>query len=236
MAVDANVLINERIKDELAMGTPMELAVRNGYNLASTSIWDANITTMIAGVVLMFFGSGPVQGFATTLVIGIFTSLLTSVYITRIITEWRMSKGVQMTFSTGFSKGLFKNINYNFVAKRKIAYIASAVIITAGLVSWNVSGLNYGVDFEGGWSYIVTAEKNVDTDGLRNKLEPFLAGKPEVKTFGSADRIKITTTYLIDDASEDAAAKVQAKLEEGLNSATDNKYTCLLYTSDAADE
>ena len=227
MAVDANVLINERIKDELAMGTPMELAVRNGYNLASTSIWDANITTMIAGVVLMFFGSGPVQGFATTLVIGIFTSLLTSVYITRIITEWRMSKGVQMTFSTGFSKGLFKNINYNFVAKRKIAYVASSVIIGAGLVSLFASGLNYGVDFEGGWSYIVTAEKNVDTDGLRNKLEPFLAGKPEVKTFGSADRIKITTTYLIDDASEDAAAKVQAKLEEGLNAAGDNKYTVL---------
>lgn len=227
MAVDANVLINERIKDELAMGTPMELAVKNGYNLASTSIWDANITTMIAGVVLMFFGSGPVQGFATTLVIGIFTSLLTSVYITRIITEWRMSRGVKMTFSTSFSKGLFKNINYNFVAKRKIAYITSSVIIGAGLVSLFSSGLNWGVDFQGGWSYIVTAEKPVDSDGLRNKLEPFLDGRPEVKTYGSAERIKITTKYLIEDASEDAAAKVQAKLEEGLNAAGDNKYTVL---------
>jgi SecD/SecF fusion protein len=227
MAVDANVLINERIKDELAMGTPMELAVKNGYNLASTSIWDANITTMIAGVVLMFFGSGPVQGFATTLVIGIFTSLLTSVYITRIITEWRMSKGVKMTFSTSFSKGLFKNVNYNFVAKRKIAYVASSVIIGAGLVSLFISGLNYGVDFEGGWSYIVTAEKPVDTEALRNKLEPFLQGKPEVKTYGAADRIKITTTFEIDNSSEDAAALVQSKLEEGLNSATDNKYSVL---------
>jgi len=224
MAVDANVLINERIKDELAMGTPMELAVTNGYNLASTSIWDANVTTMIAGVVLMLFGSGPVQGFATTLVIGIFTSLLTSVYITRIITEWQMSRGVKMTFSTNLSKGLFKNINYDFVGKRKIAYVASSIIIGAGIVSLVITGLNYGVDFKGGWSFIVSTNGNVNTEKLRSELTPYLEGAPEVKTYGSTDKVKITTTYKIEDGSEDVAAVVQGKLEEGLAASKQGKF------------
>ncbi|MES2387644.1 MAG: protein translocase subunit SecD [Bacteroidota bacterium] len=150
MAVDANVLINERIKDELEEGQPMEQAVKNGYESASISIWDANLTTAIAGVALLFFGSGSVQGFATTLLIGIATSLFTSIYITRIITEWQIKRGMTPKFFTAATKTLFRKLNYDFVAKRKIAYVISSVIILGGIISLATNGLNYGVDFKGG--------------------------------------------------------------------------------------
>lgn len=217
MAVDANVLINERIRDEIRLGIPLKEAVKKGYEAASTSIWDANITTVLAGFVLFYFGSGPVQGFATTLIIGIFTSLFTSVYFTRILVESRLNKGGSFSFSTGISKDLFKNVNYDFVSKRKIAYVFSSVVIGAGLVYIAMTGLNYGVDFKGGWKYVVKFENAVATDDVRAALEKPLGGFPEVKSFGSSDKVQITTSYMIDDLSDDAASKVLDKVEEGLN-------------------
>jgi SecD/SecF fusion protein len=227
MAVDANVLINERIRDEIRLGVPLKEAVAKGYSAASTSIWDANITTVLAGFVLFYFGSGPVQGFATTLIIGIFTSLFTSVYFTRILVENRLEKGGSFSFSTALSKDLFKNVNFDFVSKRKAAYIFSSVIIGAGIVYIAISGLNYGVDFKGGWKYVVKFDQSIGTDEVRNALNGPLAGYPEVKSFGSSDKVQITTSHMIDDNSDDAPAKVQSKVEEGLKTLQGGKYEIL---------
>ena len=217
MAVDANVLINERIKEELREGVPLALAIDNGYKMASSSIWDANITTLIAGAVLVYFGSGPVQGFASTLILGIITSLFTSIYVTRLLNERRLSKGQSIGFWTSLSKDAFKNVNFDFVGKRKIAYIASSILIFGGLALIAVRGLNYGVDFSGGWSYIVQFDKDVTTDQVRDALSGNLQSSPEVKAFGEASRVKITTNYLITDQSEDAAIKVETAVKAGLD-------------------
>lgn len=217
MAVDANVLINERVREEIRSGSDLSKAVKDGYKMAATSIWDANITTLIAGVVLVYFGSGPVQGFASTLILGIITSLFTSIYVTRLINERRLEKGQTLAFSTSFSKNAFANVNFDFVSKRKLAYIASSILILGGLAYAGVRGLNYGVDFSGGWSYIVQFDKDVTTDEVRNALAGPLTAAPEVKAFGEAARVKITTNYMITDQSEDAAVKVEGLVKSGLD-------------------
>lgn len=219
MAVDANVLINERVKEELRDGKPLSEAISNGYKAASTSIWDANLTTMIAGLVLMYFGSGPVQGFATTLVIGIATSLFTSVYITRIITEWRVSKGATVNYSNSATVNLFRNLNFDFVGKRKIAYIGSSIFIGIGIIAILLPsmGLDYAVDFNGGYTYVVRYDKEMATTDVRQALAGPLTSAPEVKTYGSGGVHKITTDYLIGEEDENAAQVVQSKVEEGLN-------------------
>jgi SecD/SecF fusion protein len=227
MAVDANVLINERIRDELRNGVNIKQAIVNGYNAAQSSIFDANITTLLAGLVLFYFGSGPVQGFATTLIIGIFTSLFTSFYLTRIMVEYRLSKGSDYKVSTPFSANLFKNVNYDFVGKRKIAYAVSSIILVVGAVYISLFGLNFGVDFKGGWKYLVEFDRPVTTDEVRNALNQPLGGFPEVKTFGAKEKVQITTSYLIDDVSEDAAEKVGAKINEGLSKISGAKYEIL---------
>ena len=216
MAVDANVLINERIKEELRAGRPLDVALRNGYGVAQITILDANITVAMAGIVLFFFGSGPVQGFATTLLIGIFTSLFTSVLVTRIISEWAIEKKLNLKFTTALSRNLFVDFHYNFINKRKIAYVVSSVLIVAGLVSLFTKGLDYGVDFKGGWSYIVQFDKPMNTSEVGAALGKPFNGVPEVKTFGALDKLKITTTYLIENDEEGTAAKVEEKLNEGL--------------------
>jgi SecD/SecF fusion protein len=217
MAVDANVLINERIKDELRAGHSLSDSVTRGYKLAAASIWDANITTLLAGLVLLFFGSGPVQGFGTTLVIGIATSLFTSVYITRLIAEWQISRGVKLKVYTNATKNLFKDLNFDFVSKRKIAYMVSGAFIGIGLISMAVRGFNQGVDFSGGWRYMVQTEKMVTTEQVRMALEPFLEGYPEVKTIGSDQKMQITTKYKINDLSEGASDKVQGQVAAGMS-------------------
>lgn len=227
MAVDANVLINERIKDELRSGLTLQEAVTEGYRAASVSIWDANITTLIAGFVLLYFGSGPIKGFATTLIIGIATSLFTSIYITRIITEWWMSRNNSFSFSTGFSKDFLKGTNFDFVSKRKIAYIGSTIFIGIGIVSMAIRGFNYGVDFKGGWTYTVKFEQAIGTSEVRQALTAPLQSAPEVKTYGSDNKLQITTTYLMEDLSEGAAAKVDAALRGGLSTLPNVKYEVL---------
>ena len=217
MAVDANVLINERIKEEMRAGRPLDIALKNGYSAAQITILDANVTVAMAGLVLFFFGSGPVQGFATTLLLGIATSLFSSILVTRLISDFAIDRKWNLKFTTSWNKNLFVDFYYNFIAKRKIAYIASSVFIGLGLISLVVRGFDYGVDFKGGWSYIVQFDKAVATTQVRSALATPLAGEPEVKSFGSDSKMKVTTTYLIDSDAQNAATQVQEKLTEGLN-------------------
>ncbi len=223
MAVDANVLINERVKDELRLGKSLLVATEEGYRSASGSILDANITTLLAGFVLLFFGVGPIKGFAFTLIIGIFSSLFTSVLVTRLLIDNRLKQGKSFSFFTSFSKNLFKNVNFDFVSKRKIAYIGSTVFIVLGIASMFVRGFDYGVDFKGGWTYVVTFEKPTEAGQIRTALTAPLTNMPEVKAYGGTNTYQITTTYLIEDPSETVGEKVEQALDKGLNT-LNNKY------------
>jgi SecD/SecF fusion protein len=218
MAVDANVLINERIKEELLNARSLKNAISDGYAAASSSIIDANITTLIAGFVLYTFGTGPVQGFAITLIIGILSSMFTAVLLTRVITEWRIDKDTIVKYSRSFSEKAFQGISYDWVGKRKRFYLFSGIIIAAGLVSMFTKGFTLGVDFKGGWTYVVQFDQSHSSTDIREKLIASFGSAPEVKTFGSDNKVKITTTYLINDQSENAGEMVEAKLAEGLNS------------------
>ena len=218
LSVDANILIFERVREELQSGSATAFAVREGFKHALSSIIDSNVTTLILGIILYAFGTGPIQGFATTLIIGILTSLFSAIFITRIIFEAMLDKNKEIDFSTGFSKSAFKNLNYNFVGKRKVYYMISGAIILAGIIGFAKNGLNYGIDFKGGRTYIVRFDAAaMETQDVRAALTAPFGNPPEVKTFGNANQLKITTTYLIEDASLDVDAKVEAKLKEGLD-------------------
>ena len=218
MAVDANVLINERIKEEIAHNArSLKNAVADGYANAATSIIDANLTTLLAGFVLYSFGTGPVQGFAITLIIGILSSMFTAVLLSRVVTEWQLEKGKVINYVTGFSKGLFQNLNYNFVGSRFKFYTISSVLIVAGLISIFTKGFTLGVDFKGGWTYVVEFDKSVDQNDIREKLTAPFGSAPEVKTYGSDSKYKITTTYLINETGANTSDLVESKLNEGLN-------------------
>ncbi len=216
MSVDANVLIFERIREELAAGKGVRLAVADGYKFAYSSIIDANVTTLLTGVVLWFFGTGPVEGFAKTLVIGIFTSLFTAIFITRLIFESRLNKNKPISFSTKLTEGAFKNINFGFLKNRKKFYIISGLIILAGIGSLVTKGLQYGVDFKGGRSYTVRFDSEVSTVDVASKLTAPFEHAPEVKTFGDGNQVKIITSYMIDSQAENADNDVEAKLNDGL--------------------
>ena len=227
MAVDANVLINERIKEELAHNSrSLKNAVTDGYAHANSSIIDSNLTTLLAGFVLYSFGTGPVQGFAITLIIGILSSMFTAVLLARVITEWQLEKGRVITYTTKLTEKWFTNINFEFVANRKKMYAVSAVIILAGLVSMFTKGFTLGVDFKGGWTYVVEFDKAMSQTEIREKLATPFGGAPEVKTYGSDTKYKITTTYLINETGANTSELVEAKLNEGL-SALGTKTTIL---------
>ncbi|WP_051359678.1 protein translocase subunit SecDF [Adhaeribacter aquaticus] len=220
MSVDANVLIFERIREELANGLTIKDAIHKGYDRAFSSIFDSNVTTLLAGIILYFFGSGPVKGFAITLMIGIATSFFTAVYISRLLIEWWISgKGAtNISFSTAFSRGLFKNLKFDVLKYRKAAYIGSATIIILGFVAMAMQGgPNLGVDFKGGRSYIVDFNNAVPASDVRTALlDDFKGQGTEVKTFGSSDRLKITTSYLAEDESTEADETVNQALQNGL--------------------
>jgi SecD/SecF fusion protein len=226
MSVDANVLIYERIREEISEGKGLRLAISDGYKNAYSSIIDSNVTTLLIGIILMSFGTGPIKGFAVTLVIGILTSLFSAIFITRLIFEWQLGKNKEIKFSTKLTEGAFKNIKFNFVGNRKYYYIVSSIIILAGIVSFSIKGFNFGVDFKGGRTYVIRFEKDVTTDAVRNSLVKSLGVAPEVKTFGGSNQVKVTTTYLIDDAAVDADNKVVSKLDEGLKT-LNNKSTIM---------
>lgn len=219
MAVDANVLINERIKEEINHNArSLKNAVADGYAHAASSIIDSNLTTLLAGIVLFVFGTGPVQGFAITLIIGILSSMFTAVLLSRVLTEWQLEKGKIITYTTSLSQNLFRNINFDWVGKRMRFYLFSGVLIAAGLVSIFTKGFTLGVDFKGGWTYIVEFDKSMNQNEIREKLAGPFEGAPEVKTYGSDTKYKITTTYLINETAANTSELVEAKLNEGLSS------------------
>ncbi len=222
MSVDANVLIYERVREELATGKSLRLAIAEGFKKAMSSILDSNITTFLTGVILYAFGSGPILGFATTLMIGIATSLFAAIFITRLIFEWMLKHDKPITFSIQATQNLFKDSKFDFINGRRRFYIFSSVIIIAGLISMFTKGFSLGVDFKGGRSYFVEFNEAVSTADVRNVLTKEFGTTPEVKTFGSSSEVKITTSYLIDDNSEEGDTKAIDKLNEGLKKINPN--------------
>ncbi|HEX7365570.1 MAG TPA: protein translocase subunit SecDF [Pelobium sp.] len=223
MAVDANVLIYERVREELNLGKSLKLAISDGYKHAMPSILDSQITTLLTGIILYAFGSGPIQGFATTLIIGIITSLFSAILISRLIFEWMLKKEMPIKFSNPWSDHTFKNANYNFVGKRKIFYAVSGTFIALGIISIIIRGFSFGVDFKGGRTYVVKFEKSVTTEDVRQAVNESFGVASEVKTFGSDDQVRITTPYLIDSQADNADQLVEAKLKEGLAKVQGNK-------------
>jgi SecD/SecF fusion protein len=220
MSVDANILIYERVREELALGKGTALAIKEGYKNAMSSVIDSHITGLLLGIILFVFGSGPIQGFATTLMIGIVSSLFCAIFITRIVFDRWIDKNKAIPFANKFTDGAFKKININFVGKRKYYYIFSSLVIAVGIFAYvTKGGFSLGVDFKGGRSYVVRFDDTKSTDEVRAALTTAFDGEaPEVKTYGESSQQRITTTYLIADGSEDAEAKVEGKLNEGLKS------------------
>lgn len=216
MAVDANVIIYERVKEEIRAGKALRLAISDGYKHAYSAIIDGNLTTIITGLVLFFFGSGPVQGFATTLVIGLITSMLTSIFISRLIFEARLARGKNISFYTHFTKNFLQNTHIDFVKIRKYAYIFSTVLMVICFASIIFKGFSYGVDFTGGRTYVVRFDQDVTAEDIREAvLDEFQEGV-EVKQFGGPSQMKITTTYMIEDQSTETDKIVDTKLYEAL--------------------
>lgn len=229
IAVDANVLINERVKEDLNEGKPVQIAIANGYKNAFSAIIDSNVTTLIKGFVLLFFGSGLIYGFAVTLVIGIFCSLFTSVLFTRLLFEHFTRKGHVIRFSFAWSKNLFRNIHIDFIGKRKFYYAISLAVIVAGFFAMATKGLNYGIDFKGGRTYIVQFDSPVSAEDLREALTGPFGGAPEVKTYGFDNKYQITTEYLVEESGEDASDRAEAALMSGLASFFDQDPHLLSY-------
>lgn len=217
MSVDANILIYERVREELRLGKGLKLAITDGYRMAFTSIIDSNITTLLLGIILYIFGSGPIQGFATTLIIGILTSLFCAIFITRIIFESMLNKNKVIRFSTPMTADAYRNIKFDWVGNRKKFYTVSAIIIVLGIGSMIFRGFSTGVDFKGGRSYVVRFDKPVETTNIRSQLTGPFETAPEVKTFGESNQVKITTSYLISDNTSEAEDKVEQALISGLN-------------------
>ncbi len=217
MSVDANVLIYERIKEEMKRGKGLKLALSDGYKHAYSAIIDANLTTLITGIILYIFGHGPIKGFATTLIIGILTSLFSAIFISRLIFATMLSKNKNISFFNKITENAFKNTKIDFISKRKTAYIISGIVIVSGLVSLFVNGLNFGVDFKGGRTYVVRFEKPVNTTAIAEDLKAVFDNEtPEVKTYGQSNQVKIVTKYLIDNKDSESDNIVETKLYEGL--------------------
>lgn len=216
MAVDANVIIYERIKEELAAGKGLGKAVADGYSNAYSAIIDGQVTTLLTGIVLFVFGSGPVQGFATTLIIGIITSVLTSIFITRLIFDDRIEKGKNVTFENNLTKNFLKNTHFDFIAARKWSYIISGALIVISIVSIFTKGFTYGVDFTGGRTYVVRFDQPVTAEQVRDAAAAEFDGAVEVKQFGGESQMKITTQYKNNQESTDVDAEVESMLYEAL--------------------
>ena len=216
MSVDANVLIYERIREEITAGKSVRLAITEGFHKAMPSILDSNITTFLTGVILYIFGQGPIVGFATTLMIGIVTSLFAAIFISRLVFEWLLDRKKPISFSIKATENLFKDSKFDFITGRKRFYYLSAAIIVAGIVSAFTQGFSLGVDFQGGRAYFVAFEKPVEVESVRSILIDEFGTAVEVKTFGSSNQVKITTAYLINDNTDQANALVNEKLASGL--------------------
>ena len=216
MAVDANVIIYERIREELKAGKALRAAIKDGYSNAYSAIIDGNLTTIITGIVLFAFGSGPVQGFATTLVIGIITSFLTSVFITRLVFEARLAKNKNITFESGVSKNFLQNTSFNFLKASKATLTTSAIVCVVCLGFMFTKGFTYGVDFTGGRTFVLRFDKEVVAEDIREAANSEFGETVEVKQFGGASQMKVTTKYKINDNSTEVDAEVEAKLYNAL--------------------
>ncbi|MCF1749776.1 protein translocase subunit SecDF [Mariniradius sediminis] len=231
MSIDANVLIFERIKEELANGSNLLAAINQGYSKAFSSIFDSNLTTFLVGAILYALGQGPVKGFAIVLMIGIASSFFSAVFITRLIVHWMSKKGDKsnISFSTPFAKGLLNNLNIDFMGKRKVAYLISSSIIVLGLAIGMINGLKFGVDFTGGRSYIVAFSQALPASDLKVGLDNEFEGSVEVKTYGADNIMKVTTSYMINEDDDNSNAEVERKVRDGIAAVTG-----LTYATDAS--
>ncbi|MCQ2115003.1 MAG: protein translocase subunit SecD [Bacteroidales bacterium] len=227
MAVDANVIIYERVKEEIRAGKGLSKAIADGYSNAYSAIIDGQVTTILTGLVLFFFGSGPVKGFATTLIIGIITSVLTSIFITRLIFDDRVSKGKNVTFTNKMTENFLQNTTVKFIEKRKITYIISGVLILASILSISIKGFTYGVDFTGGRSFVVKFDQPVQAEAVRSAVqdvfnaaadadETVKGASLEIKQFGADNQMKITTSYKYNIETSEVDNEVEAMLYEAV--------------------
>lgn len=219
LAVDANILIFERVREELALGKTISTSIKEGFRHAMSSIIDSNVTLAILAIILYVFGSGPVQGFATTLFIGICTSLFSAILITRVIFEWMLERKMEIPFDNSLTRNAFKNINIDFVKRRKLYYAISTAIIIVGVIFYfKNGGLNLGVDFKGGRTYQVRFDEDIVTDDIKKALAPAFEGAAlDVKTIGGNKQAKITTTYRVSDNAPNADHEVEEHLNQGLS-------------------
>ena len=218
MAVDANVLVYERIREEQAKGKDIAAAIETGYEKALSSIIDANVTTLLTAIVLKIFGSGPIESFATTLIIGIFSSVFAALVISRLIFTWMLNKGHGISFGTKLTQNAFKNININFISKRNIYYVVSGLLVAGSIFAVLTIGLKPSVEFSGGRTFGVKFAKTADNnmEFIKEKLSSVMQGASiDVKTKSSNFYVEITTNYLVSD--ETATTKVKDKLEKGLD-------------------
>ncbi len=218
MAVDANVLINERIKEELAAGKTLRRALEDGYKNAFSAIFDSNLTTIITGIILAIFGAGAIRGFAITLIIGITASFLTAVFLTRLVYENRFAKGKwqQLTFNTGFSKAMFREYSYNFIHNSKKILLAIGIFVIVSLISLFTLKMNVGIDFTGGRNYIVRFDQPVKTGEVQNALAPIFGESVRVITIGSSNQVRISTNHMIETENENVEQELRDLLAEGL--------------------
>ena len=227
MAVDANVIIYERIKEELRGGKGLSLAIKDGFSKAYSAIIDGQLTTIITGIVLFVFGTGPVQGFATTLIIGIVTSIFCAIFITRLLIEWIVAKWGSISFSHKWSENFLNNTHVDFISKRKLAYVISAAVIVLSIASFFVRGLNLGAEFTGGRAYVVRFDKAVSAEAVRANMEEAFSQITtadassisfEVKQYGNENQMRIVTQYRYDDMSDEATAEVEQVIYDALKS------------------
>lgn len=226
-AVDANIIIYERAKEEVRQGKTLDEAVKTSFSWrgAMSSITDANVTHVLTGLVLLIFGTGPVKGFATTLLIGIFTSLFTSIFITRLFLDWSIKRGDKLTFVTALSKNWFTNFNFNFLGAKKYTYIFSSLVIIGSCVSFYVNGLDEGIDFAGGRTFQVRFEKPVSVQEVRDELTDVFGSNVDAKVFGDASQLRITTKYKVDLNTVEADQEVNTMLYNGLKKHYSNNIT-----------
>ena len=227
MAVDANVIIYERIKEELRGGKGLSLAIKDGFSKAYSAIIDGNLTTIITGIVLFIFGNGPVQGFATTLIIGIITSFFSAVFITRLLIEWIVARWGHISFSRKWSENFLNNTHFDFIRVRKVGYTIAVVLIALSCISFVARGLNLGAEFTGGRAYVIRFDKAVSAEEVRQNLgEAFSqhAGADasaisfEVKQYGNENQMRIVTQYRYDDTSDEATAEVEQIIYDAMKS------------------
>lgn len=222
MAVDANVIIFERIREELRAGKTLLASIADGFKNSYSAIIDANVTTILVAMVLNYFGLGPIKGFAIVLIIGVLSSVFTAVLVGKLALDWWVAKKGNISFWTPPSKNMFSDLNVKWIVKRKVAYVISSVVIVAGLISLFTKGLDFGVDFTGGYSYNIQFDRDatVDVSTLKQGLAPYFESEPSVKSVDAANSYNIVTKYQIDNNDDGAIDMVTAKLNEGLNAVT----------------